>query len=69
MSRECRKAFAKGVNALGDVIEVFADTYSINSKVESAENLSESTIKGTENMTLLEKAEVVENVFSKLKRK
>lgn len=69
MARECRKAFAKGVNAVGSVVEIFADTYSINSKIESAENLSESDIKGTENMTLLEKAEVIENLFDKLKRK
>lgn len=69
MAKEVRKAFAKGVNAFGDVIEVFADTYAFNSKVEAVENLSDSSIKGTENMSLTEKAEVVENVFDKLKRK
>lgn len=69
MAKEVRKAFAKGVNAFGDVIEVFADTYAFNSKVEAVENLSDSSIKGTENMSLTEKAEVVETVFDKLKRK
>lgn len=69
MAKEVRKAFAKGVNAFGDVIEVFADTYAFNSKVEAVENLSDSNIKGTENMSLTEKAEVVESVFDKLKRK
>lgn len=69
MAKEVRKAFAKGVNAFGDVIEVFADTYAFNSKVEAVENLSDSSIKGTENMSLTEKAEVVESVFDKLKRK
>lgn len=69
MAREVRKAFAKGVNALGDIIEIFADTYSINSKVEAAENLSESEIKGTENMSLLEKAVVIESIFDKLNKR
>ena len=69
MAREVRKAFAKGVNAFGDVIEVFADTYSFNSKVEAVENLSDASIEGTQNMSLTEKAEVVNDVFDKLKRK
>lgn len=69
MARELRKAFAKGVNAAGDIVEVFADTYAMNSKIEAVENLSDSEIKGTEDLSLLEKAEVVENIFNKLKRK
>lgn len=69
MSKEVRKAVAKGFNAVGDVIEIFADTYSINCKVEAAENVSDAEVKGTENMSLLEKAEAIENIFDKLKRK
>lgn len=69
MAREIRKAYAKGVNAVGDIIEVFADTYAINSKIEVTENLSEADIQGTEGKTLVEKADIVEGIFSKLKRK
>lgn len=69
MARELRKAFAKGVNAVGDIVEVFADTYGINSKIETVENLSEAEIKGTEDMTLEQKGQTVASIYDILKKK
>lgn len=69
MAREVRKAIAKGVNATGDIIECFAETYGINSKIETVENLSEADIKGTEGMSLEEKGQTVSNIYDILKKK
>lgn len=69
MAREVRKAIAKGVNATGDIIECFAETYSINCKIETVENLSEADIKGTEEMSLEEKGQTVANIYDILKKK
>ena len=53
MSRECKKALAKCLNAVGDsvenvsnVIDTFSKSYLANSKIEIAENLQESSIPG-----------------------
>lgn len=69
MARELRKATAKAVNAVGDIIESFADSYGINTQIEVIENLSEAEIKGTENMSLEEKGTMVSNLFNLMKRK
>ena len=69
MARELRKATAKSINAVGDIIESFADSYGINTQIETIENLSEAEIKGTENMSLEEKGAAVANIFNSMKKR
>ena len=69
MARELRKATAKGINAVGSIVEAFADSYGINTQIETVENLSEADIKGTENLSLEEKGILVSNIFSLMKKK
>lgn len=53
MSRECKKSFARCLNAVGDtvenvsgIIDTFNKGYLANTKIEIAENLQESSIPG-----------------------
>lgn len=69
MARELRKAVAKSINAAGDIIEYFADSYGINTQIEVIENLSEADVKGAENMSLEEKGILVSNIFNLMKKK
>ena len=69
MARELRKATAKTINAVGSIVEAFADSYGINTQIETVENLSEAEIKGTEGMSLEEKGQTISNIFNLMKRK
>ena len=69
MAREIKKAISKGINATGDVIEAFANAYTINTQIEVVENLSDSDIKGTDGLNLEQKATLINNIYNLMKRK
>lgn len=69
MAREIHKAVAKGINAGGNIVEAFADAYIVNTQIEVVENLSDSNIKGTESMTLEQKAQVVNSIYNLMRKK
>ena len=66
MARELRKAFGSLISNTAKVVDTFAQSYSANSKIEVAENLSESEIKDTDGKTLKEKAQTVKEVWEDL---
>lgn len=63
MARELRKAGAAILNGTAKVIETFANTYKANSKIEVAENLTESSVEGS---TATEKAKNVKDIYDSL---
>ena len=65
MARELRKAFSSLISNTAKVVDTFAQSYSANSKIEVAENLSEAEIN-TESTNLKEKAETVKDVWQSL---
>lgn len=66
MARELRKAFSSLISNTAKVVDTFANSYSANSKIEVSENLSEAEIKGAEDKSLKEKAELVKQVWEDL---
>ena len=66
MARELRKAFSSLISNTAKVVDTFAQTYSANSKIEVAENLSEAEIKDTETKSLKEKSQLVKEIWEDL---
>lgn len=66
MARELRKAFGSLISNTAKVVDTFAQSYSANSKIEVAENLSEAEIKDTQDKTLKEKSQLVKEIWEDL---
>lgn len=66
MARELRKAFGSVIQNTAKVINTFADTYRINSKIEVSENLSEAEIKDCADKSLQEKSQTVKEIWDSL---
>lgn len=66
MARELRKAFSSLISNTAKVVDTFAQSYSANSKIEVAENLSEAEIKDTQDKTLKEKSQLVKEIWEDL---
>lgn len=66
MARELRKAFSSLISNTAKVVDTFAQSYSANSKIEVAENLSEAEIKDTADKSLKEKSELVKQIWEDL---
>ena len=66
MARELRKAFSSLISNTAKVVDTFANSYSANSKIEVAENLSEAEIKDTADKTLKEKSQLVKEIWEDL---
>ena len=66
MARELRKAVSSLISNTAKVVNTFANSYTANSKIEVAENLSEAEIKDTADKTLKEKSELVKEIWEDL---
>ena len=66
MARELRKALSSLISNTAKVVNTFANSYTANSKIEVAENLSEAEIKDTTDKTLKEKSELVKEIWEDL---
>lgn len=66
MARELRKAFSSLISNTAKVVDTFAHSYTANSKIEVAENLSEAEIKDTQDKTLQEKSKLVKEIWEDL---
>ena len=66
MARELRKAFSSLISNTAKVVDTFANSYSANSKIEVAENLSEAEIKDTADKSLKEKSQLVKEIWEDL---
>ena len=66
MARELRKAFSSLISNTAKVVDTFANSYSANSKIEVAENLSEAEIKDAADKTLKEKSQLVKEIWEDL---
>lgn len=66
MARELRKAFSSLISNTAKVVDTFAQSYSANSKIEVAENLSEAEVKDTTDKSLKEKSQLVKEIWEDL---